>query len=322
SLSTLWQHFGCAVRNMSSEGTAILFAEKEHFDEYKMMKEKRKQREMPSSQNKQKAVAITNNVPPVSTRIPTGDEQSNCSDASDEEIGVSNILNQQCHENNTMNGKQLWEKMQVPREKANINQPRHKTSQPTGLEPGMDYLINADVCPGIGCQRKVLDAVFENETAESDHHKCNTSLKTGCLWYLITPPKICCDIHTPEHFTSFMSIIPKHTKQPSCPHITKFSMASIDFKLVDVLEDWREDTTQKLYGQAHLHDLGPSLVMPNDILNRIVDCAHFHKIKSPTDLLKETHWSGVDEHGDDIVALILQVSPLPSPSTPFISTPL
>ncbi|KAG1857236.1 hypothetical protein C8R48DRAFT_607597 [Suillus tomentosus] len=212
--------------------------------------------------------------------------------------------------------------MQVPREKANINQPRRKTSQPTGLEPGMDYLINADVCPGIGCRRKVLDAVFENETAESDHHKCNTSLKTGCLRCLIMPPSICCDIHTPEHFTSFMSIIPKSTKQSSCSRITKFSMASIDFKLVDALEDWREDTTQKLYGQAHLHDLGPGLVMPNDILDCIVDCAHFHKIKSPTDLLKETHWSGVDEHGDDIVALILRVSPLPSPSTPFISTPL
>ncbi|KAG1857235.1 hypothetical protein C8R48DRAFT_544613, partial [Suillus tomentosus] len=42
SLSTLWQRFGCAVQNMSLEGTAILFAEKEHFDEYKTMKEKRK----------------------------------------------------------------------------------------------------------------------------------------------------------------------------------------------------------------------------------------------------------------------------------------
>jgi hypothetical protein len=82
-------------------------------------------------------------------------------------------------------------------------------------------------------------------------------------------------------------------------------MASTDFKLIDALDDWQEDTAQKLYGQAHLHDLGPGLVMPNNILNRIVECAHFHKIKSPADLLRETHWSGVDEHGDDIVTLIL-----------------
>ncbi|KAG1867710.1 hypothetical protein F4604DRAFT_1584981 [Suillus subluteus] len=204
--------FGRATRNMSLEGTAILFAEKEYFDQYKMEKEKRKRQAMPSNPNKQQAVAVTDNVPP----------------------------------------------------------PHHKISQPTALEPGMDHLINADVRPGIGCRHKVLDAFFKNETA--------------------------------EHFAGFISVIPKRTKQPSHSHIAKFSMASTDFKLVD---DWQEDTTQKLYGQAHLHDLGPGLVMPNNILNRIVECAHFHKIKSPADLLRETRWSGVNKPGDDIVTLIL-----------------
>lgn len=116
-----------------------------------MEKEKRKWRAMPPNPNKRQAVAITNNVPPVPTRIPTGDERSDGSDASDDEIGVSNILVQESRENNTMDGQQLREKMQVPKEKGNANQPHHKISQPTGLEPGMDYLINADVCPGIGC---------------------------------------------------------------------------------------------------------------------------------------------------------------------------
>ncbi|KAG2142783.1 uncharacterized protein EDB93DRAFT_1056231, partial [Suillus bovinus] len=42
SLSTLWQRFGCAVRDMPLEGTAILFAEKECFDAYRVEKEKRR----------------------------------------------------------------------------------------------------------------------------------------------------------------------------------------------------------------------------------------------------------------------------------------
>ncbi|KAG2743118.1 P-loop containing nucleoside triphosphate hydrolase protein [Suillus brevipes Sb2] len=110
SLSTIWQRFGRAVRNMSLEGTAILFAEKEYFDVYKAEKEKRRveraKRKVTSSKKR---------------RI-------------------------------------------VPRE-TDISQPRRKTSQQTGLEPAMDYFINADMRPGIGCRRKVLNVFFKNEEA-------------------------------------------------------------------------------------------------------------------------------------------------------------
>ncbi|KAG2031175.1 hypothetical protein BDR03DRAFT_936445 [Suillus americanus] len=195
--------------------------------------------------------------------------------------------------------------MEVPRE-TNISQPRRKTSQQTGLEPAMDYFINADMRPGIGCRRKVLNMFFKNEEAEFDHHQCNA---------LETPVHICCDIHTPAYFVLFISTIPKQQKQPSCSRLVNFSMALLDLKLTDALDDWQEETTMKLYGHAHLHDLGPGLIMPNSILDRIVKCTHFSKIRSTADLVKETRWSGANKYRDEIIALIHQVCPLPMPLT-------
>ncbi|KAG1867739.1 hypothetical protein F4604DRAFT_1584971 [Suillus subluteus] len=321
SLATIWQRFGRAVRNISLEGTAILFAEKEYFDVYKTEKEKRRveqaKRKVTSSK-KQRIVTTGKNGPVAAVNIPTGEERSDGSDGSDDEIEISSTHVQQTHAGDTMDTWQLRAKMEVPRE-TNISQPRQKTSQQTGLEPAMDYFINSDMCPGIGCCRKVLNVFFRNEEAESDHHQCDALETPGCLQCLITQSNICCNIHTPAYFVPFISTIPKQQKQPSCSCLVKFSMAILDLKLTDALDDWREETTIKLYGHAHLHDLGPGLIMPNSILDRIVECAHFSKIRSTADLVKETCWSGANKHGNEIIALIHQVCPLP---TPLTSAPL
>lgn len=44
--------------------------------------------------------------------------------------------------------------------------------------------------------------------------------------------------------------------------------------------------------------------MPNDTLDRIVDCAHHRKIQTPQDLKRETKWSKSEQFADDIIALI------------------
>ncbi|KAH7917314.1 P-loop containing nucleoside triphosphate hydrolase protein [Leucogyrophana mollusca] len=341
SLSTLWQRFGRAVRDMTLEGIAILFAEKDHFDAYRKEKEqrrlqrakKRKKTSAPLPSAKRRAIADSSapavvggstvglvDVPPVEH------QDSDGSDSSDGEIEVvsRSCLLRPSSENAGMDGRQLREEMRSTNKgKTNVSQ--RKTSQPqiTSLEPAMDYLINADVRPGVGCRRKVFNAFFENEAAETDHRLCNSTLETGCPRCLISHSTICCDIHTPEHFTSFTVPIPTQTKLPSRSRLAKFEMSSNDFRLVDALEDWREAATTALYGTAHLYDLGPGLVMPDFVLDRIVQCAHFFKIQSAADLQKETRWSGAEKHGNEVVALILRVCPAPVIlSTPFTSAPL
>jgi len=80
--------------------------------------------------------------------------------------------------------------------------------------------------------------------------------------------------------------------------------------------------TVSLHGEGFLYDLGPGLVMPTGILDRIVACAHTHKIKTVADLWKETNWSGVECYGNQIVDLILHHVPIPVVTSPFTSVPL
>jgi superfamily II DNA/RNA helicase len=177
SLSTLWQRFGRAVRNMSLEGTAILFAEKEYFDVYKAEKEKRRVERAKRKATSSKKRRIENG-PVAAMNIPTGEERSDGSDGSDDEIEISSTHVQQTHAGDTMDTWQLRAKMEVPRE-TNISQPRRKTSQQTGLEPAMDYFINADMRPGVGCRRKVLNVFFKNEEAGETYFIWLTSNSPG-----------------------------------------------------------------------------------------------------------------------------------------------
>ena len=93
-----------------------------------------------------------------------------------------------------------------------------------------------------------------------------------------------------------------------------------DHALQDSLEDWRESKTAAVYGWACLNDHGPSLVMPLSILDRIVDCAHHHKLQSTQDLKREMGWTDAEKFGDEIIVLVkLHAAPC---SSPFVSTPL
>jgi hypothetical protein len=42
-LLTVWQCFGCAIRDHALQGTALLFAKKEHFDDVREEKHKHQQ---------------------------------------------------------------------------------------------------------------------------------------------------------------------------------------------------------------------------------------------------------------------------------------
>jgi hypothetical protein len=99
-------------------------------------------------------------------------------------------------------------------------------------------------------------------------------------------------------------------------------MVGEDYKLREALEDWREKVTAARYGWAHLHDLGSTLIMPNEVLSRIVDCAHYHKINSTSDLKNETRWDEIEQCGDEVLEIILRLRPQPSAASPLTTTPM
>ena len=123
---------------------------------------------------------------------------------------------------------------------------------------------------------------------------------------------ICCDIERPEFFQSFPIPplkIDRAMRRSRIEPVKVEERTAADVKLVDALEDWREETTRTCYGEAALLDFGPSLIMSTKILDRIVDSVHHNKISSVQDLARETRWDEVSRYGYELLALIQTVYP-------------
>ncbi|KIK73892.1 hypothetical protein PAXRUDRAFT_177247 [Paxillus rubicundulus Ve08.2h10] len=160
------------------------------------------------------------------------------------------------------------------------------------------------------CRRKVFDVCFDNIAADTDYLECDTTNSQGCARCRVTQPLICCNIHHPSEVSAYDSNIQKK----------KYTKEKHNFMLQDALDNWRDAKTIIVYGWARLNDLGPALIMPNSILDCIIDCAHHHKINTIQDLRKETGWTDAELFGEEVIGIIQRcTAPLP---LPLISTPL
>ena len=157
-------------------------------------------------------------------------------------------------------------------------------------------------------------------TADSDHLECDPQSAEGCSHCHIMQPTVCCDIHDPSAFSSFEADAPCTSRATQRSRLPKYMQTVQDRALGDALHGWREDKTSALFGWAALNDFGPCLVMPNSILECIVDCAHHNKIETLQDLKKETGWTEADRLGSEVIALVQHH--VPPRSSPLVSTPL
>ncbi|KAJ7179864.1 P-loop containing nucleoside triphosphate hydrolase protein [Mycena crocata] len=196
------------------------------------------------------------------------------------------------------------------------------------IEPALDDFINAATRqPGDladTCFRLPATIYFGNDTTTSDHLLCHPDLEGGCTRCKIAPSAICCSLCTPHEFEGFARVnLPKNKQQPKRANIADYKAGRVDFALRDDLITFRKSRTVELRGTAYYRNFGGAYIMPDEVLQRIVDCAHSHKVQTTTDLLKETRWHRVSEDGEQVLALILQHHPLPPPPVVSASpTPL
>ncbi|KAJ7169359.1 hypothetical protein C8R43DRAFT_876497, partial [Mycena crocata] len=157
-----------------------------------------------------------------------------------------------------------------------------------------------------------------------DHLACRPDLEGGCTRCKIAPSSICCALCTPNEFEDFARVnLPKNKQQPKRTNIANYKADRVDFALRDDLIAFRKSRTVELRGTAYYRNLGGAYIMPDEVLQRIVDCARSHKVQTTADLLKETRWHRVPEDGEQVLALILQHRPPPPPPTVTASpTPL
>lgn len=135
-------------------------------------------------------------------------------------------------------------------------------------------------------------------------------------------PDVCCDIHHPFAFPLFDTLVPQPPKLPNRSRLPNYSMGPKEYELCEALEDWREEKMAEKYGRSHLIDIGPSIIMSDSILDRLVNCAHHEKIKTIEDFRKETHWLATDKYGPEVLAIIHRIIPVKVVSVALTNTPL
>ncbi|KAI6004190.1 P-loop containing nucleoside triphosphate hydrolase protein [Pisolithus albus] len=353
-LAALWQRFGRAARDKQLTGTAILFAEKEHFDDERAAKEARRVRRTVTRKWTAKDASLPSASHPVKRAVLSSSNGGTMHDQSDIRYGVDTMVNADLNGSSdeesddeeslisadtpgTSQDTQVLLEALAQGEDPSSQLARAGKKRKGVLDAGTDFLINAEKRTGMMCRRKVFDVCFDNGTAGgknaspllnsntnflpsvSDHHKCNTDNVQGCPRCCIMEPIVCCDIHNPADFASYDSPNSKASRATHRSRLPKYTRDKNDYDLENALLTWREEKTVAVYGWACLYDNGP-VVMTNSTLDRIIDCAHHHKIQTPQDLKRETVWADSNLYAAEVVSLVQRHAALRT--LLFISTPL
>ncbi|KAJ6570750.1 hypothetical protein B0H10DRAFT_2107469 [Mycena sp. CBHHK59/15] len=163
----------------------------------------------------------------------------------------------------------------------------------------------------------------DNGSSASDHLDCQRRFVGGCPRCIVKCPTVCCELCTPDHFAEFAWVhIPKPKQQPSRTRIPDHVPDKDDFSLRADLHTFRKERTIELLGRASFRNHGAGSIMPDEVLQRIIDCSHFHKITSAADLVRETRWHRVVEDGVRVLSLISTHKPVPPPEPLVFNAPL
>lgn len=129
----------------------------------------------------------------------------------------------------------------------------------------------------------------------------------GCPRCLVRKSQVCCSLCTPDYH--LFGILPSLTAPKEClvqasrvP--VKYIMSSLDHKLHVALHVFRREKTLLLYGRRQLNNRGPSIILGDDQLKRVIHCARAHKLDSVEALVREMKWSRARELGEEILKLV------------------
>ncbi|KAH9914611.1 uncharacterized protein B0H18DRAFT_1144264 [Fomitopsis serialis] len=136
---------------------------------------------------------------------------------------------------------------------------------------------------------------------------------------------LCCVLCSPDA-PCFAAVAPRECDvappQPRASRIKKDTTISpAGHDLRTALDTFRRERTINKYGRALLDSLGASAVIPDDVIDRLVECAQARKIKSVDDIQREVgkKWGKAREYGEAVTNIIMRFFPMDSP---FVTAPL
>ncbi|KAI0669881.1 P-loop containing nucleoside triphosphate hydrolase protein [Trametes maxima] len=327
-LDSLWQRFGRAARGPGREAVAVLLAEPKYFDEEKAAAEKRAEARAEKRKEGELIKATTaeqrkRKHAEDETEESTGDKrpsvrQRMADGQVDSESAGLQMPELSQYEQLRIAYKTSWREAETV--------PRKRVTESAVLSPELDNLVNVATRP-FKCFRVPITAYYENDRVATDSRECLHVDGDGCARCRLLPSTICCSLCSPNHPIFAFLPAPSTGSQTSRSGIsrasnvvTKYTMTTQDHDFRVALHQFRRVKTLSAYGRAILNNMGPGMVLGDNELIRIANCARAHKIVSVEDLFKETKWDLSWEHGDEVVALVKQYYP-PAPA-PLATTPL
>lgn len=88
------------------------------------------------------------------------------------------------------------------------------------------------------------------------------------------------------------------------------------------LFNWCDENTNTKFSQAHVEDFGGGLLLSDQHVERILQCAASQKLPNIEALIRETHWrrDWAEELGESLLSVVHKNYPPPSLPTPLTET--
>lgn len=84
----------------------------------------------------------------------------------------------------------------------------------------------------------------------------------------------------------------------------KYDMTPTDIELQNALHKFRWEKTAEMYSMPYLINCGPGIILGDDTLQRIVDCARIGKLCDAEQLKRETKWGRSEGLGFELLSVV------------------
>ncbi|KAF7793204.1 hypothetical protein EIP86_004313 [Pleurotus ostreatoroseus] len=114
-----------------------------------------------------------------------------------------------------------------------------------------------------------------------------------------------------------LDAVVKDSAAPRASKVNKtYDIQPMDAELQRALHDFRRTKATAKYGAFMLRNVGAGLIMGDETIQRIIDCARAYKLRTVEDLQRETKWARCVDMGDEVLAIVNRHYPQPSPKPP------
>ena len=144
------------------------------------------------------------------------------------------------------------------------------------------------------------------------HLLCEKNSADGCPRCRPKKILVCCDLCHPDAFAHLKPPPPlDKTRTSARSSIKSMPMNELDLQLRDALRKWRDEKAPLKFPAAFIQNFGAKVFISDDLIARIVLCAHAGKLTSKSNIQKETKWRPdlIEEFGDSLLSVVHRYYP-------------